>query len=88
MKLQEEEAFRQHLKAVKRVVDIVDENEKGTKERAKWIHTGDDHFCHSLNYANVAADLIYSIDGYEAVARRGSGEPGILPDIGKFRMRG
>mgnify|MGYP003412270261 CR=1 FL=1 len=88
VKLQEEEAFRQHLKAVKRVVDIVDENEKGTKERAKWIHTGDDHFCHSLNYANVAADLIYSIDGYEAVARRGSGEPGILPDIGKFRMRG
>ena len=42
----------------------------------------------SLDYAVVAADLIYSIDGYEAVSRRNSTEPGVLPSIGKFRMRG
>ena len=87
-KLSEEEAFRQHLKALKRVTEVEDEGEKGTKEKAKWINTGDDHFGHALNYAVVAADLIYSIDGYEAVSRRNSTEPGVLPSIGKFRMRG
>lgn len=83
--LREIEAFKAHLKALKRVTEIIDEGEKGNKERAKWVSTGDDHFGHSLLYSDVAADLVYSVDGYEAFGKGAA--VGVLPGIGTFRMK-
>lgn len=86
-KLREQEAIKNHLKAVKRVSEIKDEKEKGNRETAKWISTGDDHFAHSLLYSGVAADLVYSVDGMEAHERAAGAGVGVLPNVGKFRMR-
>lgn len=87
-KLREEQAIKSHLKAVKRVSVMKDEGEKGNVEKAKWVSTDDDHFAHSLIYANIAADLIFSQDGYEAHnrAQGGSGTVGVLPSVGKVRI--
>lgn len=87
-KIQEQEAFKLHLRAVKRISEMVDEGEKGDRERSKWISTDADHFAHSLLYSNVAADLVYSLDGFEAHERStGSAVIGVLPNVGKFRQR-
>ena len=85
-KLREEAALRAHLKALKRVTVVKDEGEKGNIEKARWVSTGDDHFAHSLLYANLAADLIYSQDGLEAHKGRAP-VSGAVANIGKVRMR-
>lgn len=85
-KLREEAALRAHLKALKRVTVVKDEGEKGNIEKARWVSTGDDHFTHSLLYANLAADLIYSQDGLEAYKGKAP-VSGAEANIGKVRMR-
>lgn len=87
VKLREEATFKEHLKAMKRVTEIKDDGEKGNKELAKWVNTSDDHFAHSLLYADVAADLVTSLDGYEAFGGSNGGSFGVLPGIGTFRMK-
>lgn len=87
-KLREEPTMRAHLKSVKRVTEVFDEGEKGSKEKARWISTDDDHFCHALLYSEVAADLVYSLDGIDAHERGRQSAIGILPSVGKFRPRG
>lgn len=86
-KLREESTLRSHYKAVKRVTEMYDDGERGTKESAKWVNTDDDHFTHSTLYADVAADLVYSIDGVDAQERSKGSTGGVLPMVGKFRMR-
>lgn len=87
-KIREEQAVKSHLKSVKRVSVVKDEGEKGSVEKAKWVSTDDDHFAHSLIYANIAADLIFSQDGYEAQNRAGggTGTAGVLPSIGRVKI--
>lgn len=87
-KLREEAAIKAHLKALKRVSEMKDEGEKGSNEKAKWVNTDDDHFGHSLNYANIAADIIYSVDGYEAMGGDGGGSHGVgvLPNVGRVKI--
>lgn len=86
-KLEEEEAIKSHLKAMKRVSEMKDDGEKGSRELAKWVNTGDDHFGHSLVYSTIAADLLYSVDGFDAQSRGGGGSAvGVLPSVGKIRI--
>lgn len=85
-RLDEEQALKAHLKALKRVTEMKDEGEKGTNEKARWVNTDADHFGHSLLYSTIAADLIYSIDGFDAHSRGGSGAVGVLPGVGKVKI--
>lgn len=84
-KLREEKTFKDHLRAVKRISEQIDDGEKGMKEKAKWVSTDDDHFCHSLIYADIACDLVHSVDGVDAF--EGRTVHGVLPSVGKFTPR-
>ena len=86
-KLAEEVAIKSHLKALKRVTEMEDEGEKGNMEKAKWVSTGDDHFGHSLVYSSIAADLVHSMDGLEALDRAGGVHKiGVLPNVGRLKI--
>ena len=87
-KLREQQAIKSHLQAVKRVTEMVDDGEKGNKERAKWVSTDDDHFAHGTLYADVAGDLLFSYDGIKAMETGKGLAFGVLPSVGKFRMPG
>lgn len=68
--------LKEHLKAVKRV-------DKPTEDgtiMSSWEKTGDDHYCHALNYARLA----YLI-AKQGLA--GPAVPAVLPMVGSIRLK-